>query len=541
MDVDQLIEKFNRLDTERRTFEPTWQKVIDYVVPNKPNIYGERIDGDVSNAADVYDNTASRSANRLSATLNGMLTNQQSEWFDLVIKDLEEELQNDRDIKKYTTNVKDMLRSYLESSNFYTEIFELYKDISTIGTGVLYVDQTDDPDRLFNFSTRFIGEIYMDENSEGMVDTVARKFTMNARQVVQEFGEENVSDKVKEMCEENEYDESVTIVHFVFPREERDVTSKSPDDRKYASYWFEYDNDTVLLEDGYDAFPYIIVRWSKSSGEIYGRSPAIDNIHDIMTLNEMEYTNLLTGQKLADPPVLVPDEIFDTDFDAGGITYYDPSLMAEPKPLYLGTQLPVTIEMANAKRDAIRDGFYVTQLQLIDHRNMTASEVRIRNQENMRILGPTYGRLQFELMDPLINRCLEILFNAVNIDGDFLAPQPPPVIEGRTIRIKYLSPLARAQSLYELESIVGTINTAMQYYDITPEVVDNIDMDMAIRKIADLQGTDVTILRDPKIVNQIRQQRAQQQQAMAQMQMAKQQAEINKDQALAEDRVNEAE
>lgn len=544
--MEYLKEKFDRLAQHREQWETTWDDVIEYITPNKPNVTGTIVPGEIRNT-EVYDSTATRSVRRLAATLNGMLTNQSSQWFFLGIED--DEMSKDREVKKWLRSINELMFESFENSNFYTEIYELYNDLITIGTGVMFIDEIDDEDdKYLTFSTRHIGEIYIDEDDRGNVDTVGRLFELNARQMVQRFGEENVSSDVMEAYEDDDYDKTFKIVHLVFPREEYGQNPSSMKNMKYASFWFEYESENILTEEGYNYFPYVIVRWSKSSGEIYGRSPAIDNLPDIKTLNQMEYDNLLAGEKLADPPVLVPDEIFDTDFDAGGQTYYDPQLMGEPKPLFLGTQLPVTIEMANQKRDAIRDGFYVSQLQLIDHRNMTAEEVRIRHQENMRILGPTYGRIQFELMNPLISRVYAILSNAikpVQVAGDEvqyipLFPPAPESIQGLMIRPKYISPLAKAQRAAEIDSMMKVISTALTMAEASPEILDNIDFDAFIRRVSEIEGANTILMREERLVTKIREARYAAQAEQIQYEKAEKSAKIQNYQADAASKASKA-
>jgi hypothetical protein len=64
--------------------------------------------------------------------------------------------------------------------------------------------------------------------------------------------------------------------------------------------------------------------------------------------------------------------------------------------------------MEEQRRNAIRDTFYVNQLMMQNGPQMTATEVVQRNEEKMRLLGPVLGRLQSELLRPLIDRTFAI-------------------------------------------------------------------------------------------------------------------------------------
>ena len=69
---------------------------------------------------------------------------------------------------------------------------------------------------------------------------------------------------------------------------------------------------------------------------------------------------------------------------------------------------------------------------------MTATEVLVRSDEMMRILGATYGRLQTELLTPLIERAVSILRKRGEIPEVFL--------DGRLLKIAYKSTRSEKQA-----------------------------------------------------------------------------------------------
>ena len=68
---------------------------------------------------------------------------------------------------------------------------------------------------------------------------------------------------------------------------------------------------------------------------------------------------------------------------------------------------------------------------------MTATEVLERSAQTARLLGATYGRLQTELLTPLVTRCLGILRRRGEI--------PALLLDGQQAALRYESPLARVQ------------------------------------------------------------------------------------------------
>jgi hypothetical protein len=531
----EIIQRFGQLEGERNTWERTWQDIIDYCLPNRESVIGHDTKGEIRNW-NIYDSTANKSLLRLASALNNMLTNQSSEWFALTTDD--EQANELPEVKEWLDKMTTEIRDSFEASNFYTEVHEMYIDLASIGTGVLLIEPSDSPDNDIYFSCRHIREIFTAENHEGMVDTVFRKFRMTARQMVQKWGDD-VSDEVKELMKK-EPDDERDIIHAVYPREDYDSTKKDSKNMPFASCWLEYDTNFFLAESGYETFPYVVPRWSKASGEKYGRSPALSGLPDIKTVNAMVHTLLKTGQKIADPPLQVPDEIVEVDLTPGGINYYDANLQGRIEPINIGANLPFTDQLVDKLRASIRDTFYVTQLQLIEHKNMTAEEVRIRTDENLRILGPTFGRLTFEFMEKLIGRVINILQYSFNPDGSPRLPQPPEVIQGKKLRLKYLSPLAKAQKHTEFRSINNIVATALSWSQIKPDVLDNINFDKAIRKVGELDGIPKGIFNDEDQVAQGRQARAEQQMQAQQMQMEDMASDIRRKDADAVKKVAQA-
>ena len=182
--------------------------------------------------------------------------------------------------------------------------------------------------------------------------------------------------------------------------------------------------------------------------------------------------------------------------------------------------------MQNQMRKAVNESFYYQQLSLIDNDRMTATEVMQRTEENMRILGPTYDRLEREFLVPLVKRAYGIL------SRQGVIPPPPPQLTGEPFT--YESPLARAQRLNELSAINQGIAIATPIIQLKPDVVDVIDLDNIMRQIFILAGTSPEIVRDEDTVMQVRQERAQQQAEMQAAAMAEQLAKAGKDASQAD-------
>jgi hypothetical protein len=142
--------------------------------------------------------------------------------------------------------------------------------------------------------------------------------------------------------------------------------------------------------------------------------------------------------------------------------------------------------------------------------------------KKMRLLGPVLGRLQSELLKPMIDRCFNILFRR-----EQFAPAPE-FLSGQDIEIEYVSPLAKAQKSSELSSITRGIEILGSLANVAP-VFDYINFDALVKHVADLVGVPQKVLKLQSQVNSEREQAAQQQQQMAQMQQLQQVAKAGGD------------
>jgi hypothetical protein len=512
-----IMARFDRLKTGRQNWETHWQEVADYMQPRKADVTRTRSKGDKRTEL-IFDSSPIQAVELLAASLHGMLTNPSTPWFSLRYKD--EGLDSDDEAKLWLEGVTDTMYTAFNRSNFQQEIFELYHDLITFGTAAMFIEE--DQNDLLKFSTRHINEIYVTENDKGRIDTVYRKFKITLRAAAQQFGG-SLSEEAKNKVEKDPFDE-IDILHAVYPRQDFNPNKKDKQNMEFESVYLEYKNGNELSVGGFVEFPFVVPRYLKASHEIYGRSPAMTALPDVKMLNEMSKTTIKAAQKQVDPPLLVPDDGFLLPVRTvpGGLNFYRSGTRDRIEPLNIGANNPLGLNMEEQRRTAIRNVFYVDQLLLQQGPQMTATEVIQRNEEKMRLLGPVLGRLQSELLKPMIDRCFAILLR-----NNQFAPAPD-FLSGQDIEIEYVSPLAKAQKSTELSSITRAIEILGSLANVAP-VFDYINFDALVKHVADLVGVPQKVLKLQSQVNAEREQAAQQQQQMAQMQQLQQVAKAGGD------------
>tara|TARA_B100000161_G_scaffold49455_1_gene31812 strand:- start:3876 stop:5534 length:1659 start_codon:yes stop_codon:yes gene_type:complete len=519
-EVDQraaiLMKRFGSLKQYRSNWESHWQEIGDFVAPNKGNITKKRTPGD-KNSERIFDGTAQFAAELMASSMHGMLTNSGTPWFSLRYTD--DEFETDDISKEWLERATDVMYVEIGRSNFHEAIHELYSDLVTFGTGVMFVDT--DKEGTLRFSTRHISECYVSEDEFGRVDTVFREFKIAARAAVSQFGEENVSQKILKKSQDDPYD-MIELLHIVMPRYERDTVKIDAKNKPIASIYLDPDSKKIISESGFDEFPYMVPRFRKSSYENgYGRSPAMTALADIKMVNEMSKAVIQAAQLQIHPPLLVPDDgfILPVRTVPGGLNFYRSGTRDRIEPLNIGANNPVGENQLEQRRTAIRAAFYVDQLITGNRPGMTATEVIQKSSEKMRILAPLTGRLQSELLRPLIDR----IFNLISRKKGFEVA--PDTMGGNEIDIEYVSPLAKAQRQGDIQASLELFQFLAPLMQVDPNVVDYLDVDGLAKHIIKTTGVPASVVRGEDEVASLREAK---QAAREEMAAAQQQAMLAK-------------
>jgi len=509
-EIDQraavLMKRFGSLKTYRSNWESHWQEIGDFVAPNKGNITKKRTHGD-KNTERIFDGTAQFAAELMASSMHGMLTNSGTPWFSLRYTD--DEFETDDTSKEWLERATDTMYVEIGRSNFHEAINELYFDLVTFGTAVMFVDT--DKEGTLRFSTRHISECYVSEDEFGRVDTVFREFKMPARAAITQFGEENVTQRLLKKSQSDPYD-MVELLHVVMPRYDRDTIKIDAKNKPIASIYLDPGDKKIISESGFDEFPYMVPRFRKASYENgYGRSPAMTALSDIKMLNEMSKAVIQAAQLQIHPPLLVPDDgfILPVRTVPGGLNFYRSGTRDRIEPLNIGANNPLGENQLEQRRTAIRAAFYVDQLVTGNRPGMTATEVIQKSTEKMRILAPLTGRLQSELLRPLIDR----IFNLISKKKGFEAA--PESMAGSEIDIEYVSPLAKAQRQGDIQASLELFQFLAPLMQVDPNVVDFLDVDGLAKHIIKTTGVPASVVRGAEEVAVIREQKQQMQAQMA--------------------------
>lgn len=507
----KYLARFERMKGDRTTTDTLWQQVANYVLP-KRDFLVQRTPGE-QRTIRLYDMTASEANERIASVLHSLMTSTTVRWFNLYLEN--QRLMNMRNSRIWLDDSTQRMYTVFSSpsGNFASQAHELYLDACAFGMGVMFVDKKEDGS--IRFRTRQLKDCFVSENDFGIIHSLYRDATMSAYDAILAFGDKT-PEKIRKTFRENPK-QPVKILHVVEPREMSSFGRKNTK-KPWSSVYIYVDDQTVITESGFDQFPYVCPRFSKRSGEIYGWGPGCKALPIAKMLNQMMEVMLRSAAKIADPPILQPDDSIVAPFrldPASIITYRGPN---KPEPFITNVRPDIGVQMIELIRGQINQIFFVDQLGLPLQDRMTTQEVNIRQQTQFRQLGPILARMQTEFLGPLIDR----VFALMQDSGMFLPV--PQELRGADLKVEYISPIAIAQRSIDAEGILQTLGVVGQLAQIDPMVTQNVDTDMVTRLLANIYNFPAAGLRDMQEVKAMRQQAAE---AAAQAQQAETAAQMS--------------
>ncbi len=513
---EQLTKQLGMLEQERTTFEPHWRELSDFIIPRGSRfLTSEANRGDRRNNK-IVDPTATMANRTLSSGMMSGITSPARPWFKLATPD--PEMMDYGPVKLWLETVQNRMNDMFNKSNLYQSLPIIYSSLGTFGTGALAVlEDEEDVIRTMPFP---VGSYYIANSPRLSVDTCFRKFSMTVRQLVREFGLNNVSSSTKSAFENGTYEKWVDVVHAVYPNMNRETGKMNAKNKAFRSVYFEVggDNDKVLRESGYDEFPVMAPRWEVNGEDVYGSScPGMIALGQVKALQLEQRRKAQQIDKQTNPPMIGPTSLKTQRVSLlpGDITYVDQVTGAEGlRPAYMvNPNLGDLLGDIQDTRQLINSAYFVDlfmMLQNVNTRSMPVEAVIEMKEEKLLMLGPVLERLNDEFLDPLIDRAFSMMARKN------MLPPPPDVMQGMPLRIEYISVMAQAQKAIGLSSLERFVGFVGNLASAKPEALDKLDVDQAIDNYAVMSGVSPTVVVPQEQAQQTRNGRAQQQQqAMA--------------------------
>lgn len=566
MELQRILERHQALEKEKQPYLNVFEMIGKFIRLRKTNFNTDANIAEFLTAENVYDATAPNALFTMSASLMGNMWPNGAKSFRLVKPD---SLPDTLAIRDYFDKISQRVANAMDhpKARLSIALDEYINDLGAFGTCGIAVCENDDKDNPVSYKVWDVKTMVVDEDPNGIIDTIYNKFKLSVRQTVETYGIDNVSERVRKLYSDLKFNEQVTILHAIYPRpiKARRKGGKTGKGLPYASLHIDLDSKMIMKESGFKYLPVIVGRFYKVPGERYGRSPAMQALPDIIEINAIRESVLLATEKALQPPLVVLDDgsmgAGEIDTSPNGVTVLNVSgrmgSMDPIKPLYTVGELQAAQAQIEQLIQNITQAFFIDRLlDLNNDTRMTLGEAQIRNRIRGDSLTSIFDRQEIEEFTPLIDTTVKILLDkkllgveegstdeyAILLSGkeeeSSIIKIPPEVSqlirEGREwYKIQYISPAKRMQQAEELQGIYTVMEITNGIAQVDPSVLDYIKADVLLKRAASLGGGPSEIIQDEDTVRGIREQRAAQQAEMMKQEAMRNESEVARNYAQA--------
>lgn len=516
----------------RSHWEPIWKDLASYVLPQ----YGRHLYPGWEHRPRRGDENMVTSMPTMAArvTASGLqsgMTSKARQWWRAGLPD--PDMSKFPKFREWLDEITFRMTYVMGQSNFYESTYAVWAQAPTFGTGVTVF--LEDYDNVIRGHTLNIGEYALSSDFTLRNNTLYRKFWMRCWELVDTFGKDKVSRNVRNAYERNDTEQWYEVVHVIEPNDDRIPSNKGNKDMPYRSVYYEEavsEDEPPLEVKGYEEKPFASFRWEIAGRDDYGFGPGWVVLPDCKELHATMRDRGVGIEKSVNPPLQAHVSDMDRAVNAapGGLSFYSNMQsgsagrigpLYEVAPDLNGIQLSIS-----ELRELIDQAYYKDLFLALMYRSggsaeKTAREVISLEQEKLLMLSPALERAD-EYLDDAINRIFGIMMRGG------LLPPPPPELQGMSLTIEYVSVLAQAQQMIESSKIEQGSAFIAQLAGMYPEAADILDPDRIGEGYLSAIQIPQKYLRDPKVREQIRRGREEEQRRMAEMAQAQQLAEQGK-------------
>lgn len=442
MPTDEILRRAEKAQRDKDLFESLYTDAYEFALPQR-QLYGY-YDGNSKGAkkmSRVFDSTAINSTQRFANRLQSGIFPPQRKWCRLepgtdVPIEQRDQAQAIMDV------YMEKMFAVIKQSNFDIAIGEFLLDLA-VGTACMMVQPGDDISPI-NFTPVPMFLVSYEEGANGTVDKIYRRMRMKAEAIQQQWKDAVFSDYLEQMIDSKPTEDIDLLEATIYDAERGD----------WCYHVIEVKTKEEVVYRRMLSSPWVISRYSKIAGEVYGRGPLLTAMPDIKTLNKTlelllknaslavagVYTAADDGVLNPQTVKIVPGAVIPVARNGGP---QGESLRALPRAGDFNvSQIVINDLRANIKRTLLDESLPPDNMSA-----RSATEVVERMKELAQNLGSAFGRLINETMIPLVARILQVM------DERGLVNMPLKV-NGLEIKVSPVAPLAMAQNMEEINNIV---------------------------------------------------------------------------------------
>ncbi len=510
-DAETLIKHQATLEARKSNFMQWWQDICYRVLPAEATFTSISSEGE-KRTERLFDATAAKANRAYGAILEDLATPRSSRWHGMGAEN--EDLTEDQEADEYFDAVTNALFAMRENpkSQFYASRAKNYLMQGAIGNRALFIPEE------MGEGARYLAchmrEIAWAEDQFGAIDTVYRKYPIQGRIALKQFGEQ-LSKDLRDKMNEKPF-ESWDFLHCVKPNEERIASRRDFRGMEWSGFYVSLYDKAIVRAGGFHEWPWAIGRDDVAVGETYGRSPAMQAWPAILTLQEQKKTILRAGQKEVDPPILLTEEgpLGAFSLKSAAMNYGAVSEDGRPLavPFKTGANIPLGLELMSLEAADVRDAFLSNLWDMIVNENIeTAAQVYELARKRAINLAPLMGRTHAEDLGPMIHR----EYGIAQRNG-LLPPMPRRLARmGGGYKPVYTSPLAKMMRAQDGVAIIRTLEVLPAAMAVDPRARHAVKITEAVRELADINGMPAKLVNSLEAINAIVAKEQEQEQAAA--------------------------
>lgn len=480
-----------RLKDQRSTWLSHWEELASYFLPNREGFLGNQTDGEERGHRN-YTDGPQLSRRGLSTAISTMLRPTGKRWFRAVTKD--PKLMADLEVQAWLHMVTEITYQaiYDPRAKMEKAFAEGDNDLVTFGTNCIRIGWNEAEGHL-TYKTHHLRDMVLFVDGANIINLAWYFGKWPLRDIVDMFGKENLPKKLAEACSgaKPKWEEKFEICHAVVPNKDYERFGFAPGRFPYRSIWFSpEDKEVIDGEGGYWEFPYLCARWDTSTGEVYGRSPAMIALDSARLANEIARDLADSGANVVRPPLGAWADFLsgDVDLRASGLTLFnaqgafDRTTSTPIWPIATGAMPKEILEFLGITLDNVAAAFFRDILELPSARDadLTATEINARLDQYARQAAPVFSRVEVDYNAGHINRVFPILLR----QGRY--PEPPEALYDQDIEFEYESPLKTLRDKAEVLKIAEGLTIMKEMAaGLSPEkaieMEDNLSMDALTR------------------------------------------------------------
>ena len=479
--IKSLLSRYEKATGIKDQFKDLFEECYEVAFPQRRGFFSETI-GERRDEK-IFDETCVVGVQEFASRLQQGLVPNFARWADFQAgsetpKEEKEAINNELD------EVTEYVFEVLQNSNFSQEIHESFMDLA-VGTGILGVEEGNALNPV-NFSAIPLTDVVLDTGPDDRIDHVFREREMRFSEIMILYPKAELSEDLRRSIATSP-DAKTKLLEIVC----KDY-SKRNEEAFYQTTIHVQSKSLIEHKsfDGVGSNPFICFRWSKCAGEIYGRGPLMNALSAIKTSN-------LTIQLILENAQMAISGIYQMD-DDGVVNPDTISLMpgtiipkapnsAGLQPIRAAGSFDVAQLILSDMRLNIKRALYNDMLGNPDRTPASATEIAERMADLSRRIGSAFGRLQAELVQPVLQRVVYILKKQGRIEL--------PTINGREIKVRSVSPLAQAQSQADITSIARWMELIQANFG--PQLLNLlIDSEEVATVLAKKFGVPDTLIRD---------------------------------------------